>query len=167
MNIAVLGGKFDPPHFGHLLVINQILEKVDYIDKVLLIPVNTHPWKTIVASPADRLAMIKLLKSDRIEVADIDIKRGGQTFTIDTIKELTANKANKYYWVSGSDILSEFDKWKDHQESKSKHPPDNMQWRIFSHQWFYNNKINRIRNSIDNNQQISKNIIRGSGRMFF
>lgn len=116
MNIAVLGGKFDPPHFGHLLVINQILEKIPHIDRVLLIPVNTHPWKTLVASPSDRFSMTKLLESERIKVSDIDTKRGGETYTIDTIKELTANKSNKYFWINGSDILEEFHKWRDYKK---------------------------------------------------
>lgn len=120
MNIAVLGGKFDPPHFGHLLAINQILEKIPYIDQILLIPVNTHPWKMIVASPADRLAMTKLLESDKIKTSDIDIKRAGQTYTVDTVIELTLDRANKYFWVSGSDILSEFNKWKNHKELVKK-----------------------------------------------
>lgn len=116
MNIAVLGGKFDPPHFGHLLLVNQILEKVAYIDQVLLIPVNTHPWKTIVGSAIDRLAMTRLLASDKVKVSDIDIKRGGETYTVDTVKELARDSSNKYFWVSGSDILSEFNKWKNYKE---------------------------------------------------
>lgn len=116
MNIAVLGGTFDPPHFGHLLVARQVLEHVTNIDEVWLLPDNTNPDKTVFASPNDRLAMAKLLQEPGIKVSDIDIIRGGETYTIDTIHELQKNKANNYSWVMGSDLLSQMTKWESYDE---------------------------------------------------
>ena len=105
MKIAVLGGTFDPPHYGHLLVARQILEEKENIDEVWLLPANTNPDKKIYALVEDRLAMVKLLQEDHIKVSDIDISRGGETYTIDTIRKLILDKKNQYIWVMGSDLL--------------------------------------------------------------
>lgn len=116
MNIAVLGGKFDPPHIGHLHLIEEVFDRVSYIDRSLLIPANTRPWRDVYASSADRLMMTKFLETGRISVSDIDIKRGGETYTIDTVRELLKDTDNQYYWIVGADILAEFDKWKDSEK---------------------------------------------------
>lgn len=120
MNIAVLGGRFDPPHYGHLLVAEQVLEKMPEIDQAWLLPANTHPWKKMIASPPHRYNMTKFLDSDsaggRIKVSEFDIKRGGATYTIDTVRILKKDQTNKYFWICGSDTLKEFSRWKSYQE---------------------------------------------------
>jgi nicotinate-nucleotide adenylyltransferase len=115
MNVAVLGGSFDPPHMGHYWISRQVLEKRKDIEKVLLIPVAKHQWKPIIASVDDRLKMLNTLVSENIEVSDIEIKRGGISYTEDTLKELV-KKYEKVYWIVGSDILQEFDKWDKKEE---------------------------------------------------
>ncbi len=116
MNIAVFGGRFDPPHFGHLLVAEQVLEKMTKIDQVWLLPANTHPWKKMAASPLHRLNMTKFLETEKIKVSDLDIKRNGETYTIDTVRILKKDQANKYFWVCGSDTLKEFSRWKNYKQ---------------------------------------------------
>ncbi len=116
MNIALLGGKFDPPHYGHLHIAHQVLTNGPNIDQVLFIPVNTHPWRSIVASPIDRLAMVNLIEESNIKSSPIDIHRGGDTFTIDTVKELLRVTNNSYYWILGSDQLSNLHNWKNYHE---------------------------------------------------
>ena len=64
----------------------------------------------------DRLAMVKLLQEDHIKVSDIDISRGGETYTIDTIRKLILDKKNQYIWVMGSDLLPQFEKWEGYKE---------------------------------------------------
>lgn len=113
MNIAVLGGRFDPVHNGHIALAKEILRILPGIEEVLLIPANTHPWKPIIASPEDRLTMLSKVKEKRIKVSDIDIKRGGDTYTIDTVKELQEDDDDNFYWVLGSDQIADFGKWKD------------------------------------------------------
>lgn len=113
MKIAVLGGRFDPIHVGHLLIARQVLEFDPSIDKVLFVPAYEHHWKPIQASPEDRIAMITSLLEDGMEVSDIEIKRRGVSYSIDTIKALKEETGAEIVWVVGSDIVKEFDKWKD------------------------------------------------------
>jgi nicotinate-nucleotide adenylyltransferase len=70
MTIAVLGGTFDPPHFGHLLVARQVLEHIDDFDEVWLLPNNTNPFKKVAASAKDRLVVTKILEEPGIRVCN-------------------------------------------------------------------------------------------------
>lgn len=115
MQIALLGGSFDPPHNGHIALMKKIT-MVGYIDQLWLVPANTHPWKKITATQEDRLAMLQFLTSETIKVCTIDIARGGQTYTIDTIRHLQATTNHTYFWICGMDMLSDLEKWKDYKE---------------------------------------------------
>jgi nicotinate-nucleotide adenylyltransferase len=120
MNIAILGGSFDPPHNGHFLVISQVLKFRPDIEKIILVPVFKHQWKPVNASVADRLNMLSFLKSEKVEISDIEIKRKGISYTIDTIKEIKRSAAQaKIYWIVGSDILSEWHRWEKKDELTS------------------------------------------------
>ncbi len=119
MKIAILGGSFDPPHLGHILIARQVLEFGPNIDKVLFVPAYQHQWKPIAASPKDRLAMIGLVLEDppvgeagKMGVSDIELRRGGISYSTDTIKSLKAQTKAEIYWIIGSDILPEFHRWK-------------------------------------------------------
>ncbi|HSX40613.1 MAG TPA: nicotinate (nicotinamide) nucleotide adenylyltransferase [Candidatus Saccharimonadales bacterium] len=111
MNIAVLGGSFDPPHIGHYFVLKQILELRPDIDKILLMPVYQHQWKPVQASITDRLNMLACLTNERVEISDIEIKRKGISYTKDTVKEIKKQTKANVYWVVGSDIVAEYEKW--------------------------------------------------------
>ncbi|MBI2621614.1 MAG: nicotinate (nicotinamide) nucleotide adenylyltransferase [Candidatus Levybacteria bacterium] len=112
MKLAVLGGRFDPIHTGHILVARQVLELVPDIDKVLFIPANKHQWKSTVADANDRMEMIKLCLEYKMEVSDIELKRKGISYSIDTIRALKQERGAQIFWIIGSDIVTEFDRWK-------------------------------------------------------
>ncbi len=117
MRIAILGGRFDPPHWGHFWVARQVLEKGKGIDQVWLMPVYTHPWKASLASPFDRLNMLSFLTAAGIAVSDIEIQRGGISYTIETIRHLKENyPEHQFCWVVGSDALADFAKWRQAQK---------------------------------------------------
>lgn len=116
MKIAVLGGSFDPPHLGHYLIINQILEARKDIEKIILIPVFQHQWKPIQASAKDRIEMLRFFETDKIQISNIEIDRGGVSYTIDTVKKLKNTIKEAFYWIVGSDILSEFNRWEKTEE---------------------------------------------------
>jgi nicotinate-nucleotide adenylyltransferase len=112
MKIAILGGRFDPPHIGHYLIAKQVLELRPDIDKVLFVPASQHQWKPIIALPTDRIEMLKSFLEPKIEISEIEIKRGGISYSIDTVEEIKKQTNAKIFWIVGSDIVSEFHRWK-------------------------------------------------------
>lgn len=113
MHIALFGGSFDPPHNSHLRVAKEVLKDLPEVDEVWLLPDNQHDWKTLEASPQDRLKMLKNLEHDRIKVSDIAVQRGGKTITLDIIKHLQATTLHTYVWICGADQLETFPLWGD------------------------------------------------------
>jgi nicotinate-nucleotide adenylyltransferase len=74
-------------------------------------PAYQHQWKPIIASIKDRIEMLKNLEDKNIKISHIELKRKGVSYTIDTIREVKKETDTKIYWIVGSDILNEFDKW--------------------------------------------------------
>lgn len=112
MKIGILGGSFDPPHIGQYLVIKQVLEVRKDLDKILIVPAYKHQWKSAGASVKDRLEMAKSLIQEKAEISEIEIKRKGINYTIDTIKEIKKKTKAEILWIIGSDIIYEFNRWK-------------------------------------------------------
>lgn len=115
MKIGILGGSFDPPHFGHLLVARQTREIIG-LDEVWLMPYFAHNWDTTVSTAEDRLALANLIEEPGIKVSDLEIKRGTKNYTVDTVRQLKKNYPHEFFWIVGSDILSEFNRWHGHEE---------------------------------------------------
>ncbi|MBI4097152.1 MAG: nicotinate (nicotinamide) nucleotide adenylyltransferase [Candidatus Levybacteria bacterium] len=112
MSLAVLGGCFDPPHVGHLWVVKQVLEFCPDIDRLLLMPAAKHQWKPIIASVTDRMQMLQAFTTEKkVIISDLELKRGGVSYSVETIKELKHETKDNIYWIVGSDILSEFSRW--------------------------------------------------------
>ena len=122
MKICLFGGTFDPPHIGHLLIAQTICEEEQF-EKIIFIPSLNPPHKTKrIISPVNlRVEMLKsAIKSNpHFEISEIEIQRGGTSFTIDTIqsykKEFNIAR-NEIYFLMGSDSLREFHTWKDPQK---------------------------------------------------
>ena len=115
--IGFLGGTFDPIHLGHLILAQELLERFQ-LERVLFIPTATPPHKNdISVSPANhRFEMTRMAVEDNLlfEISDIELKREGKSYTIDTVRELKKTYADSdLYLLAGSDVLSEFDTWKD------------------------------------------------------
>lgn len=116
MKIGILGGSFDPPHLGHYLAIQQILDFRPDIKKILLMPAFKHQWKPSFTSVSDRIAMLQPFLNENIELSEIEIRRKGVSYTIDTIKEIKSQANASLYWIIGSDILAEFHRWEKKEE---------------------------------------------------
>ena len=117
MKICLFGGTFDPPHIGHLLIAQTICEAESF-DKILFIPVNIPPHKSVNTLLGDRLNMLEIAIDDNpnFEISDIEIKRGGVSYTIDTIRTIKKQyniSSNKISYLIGSDSLLNFHNWKD------------------------------------------------------
>lgn len=119
MTIAILGGRFDPPHWGHFWLAQQVLEKRQEIDEVWFMPAAKHQWKKIEAAGKHRLAMLQCFKNKKFRISDIELIRGGVSYTVDTVKAIKSKYKCTLYWVVGSDIISEFDRWEKAEELPS------------------------------------------------
>ena len=116
MKIGILGGSFDPPHLGHILIARQVREKLG-LDKIWLMPVYHHPLEKKLTPAHHRLAMAKLLETDDIIVSDFEITQNQSSYTVDTLKKLqTLYPDDTFYWILGSDQLEKFTQYKDWQE---------------------------------------------------
>jgi nicotinate-nucleotide adenylyltransferase len=120
MKIGIFGGTFNPIHIGHLILADETREKLS-LDKVIFMPTNIAPHKdnSDVACARDRYKMIKLAieTNKNFAVSDIEIKRKGPSYTIDSIKEFKRTYLqDDLYFISGSDLLKYLDDWKDLSE---------------------------------------------------
>ena len=117
MKIGILGGTFNPIHIGHLILAEQVREKLS-LDKVIFVPANLPPHKDNgdIAPARERLRMLELgiQGNKKFAISDIEVKRGGRSFTVDTLKEMRKIYPNDdLYFISGSDLLKYLDEWKD------------------------------------------------------
>ncbi len=111
--IAVYGGSFDPPHNGHKLLAENLAQFCD-ADRVIVIPAAVSPFKSGgSASGEHRLQMCKLLfDTPLFQVSDIELKRGGKSYTIDTLTEIKKLYPDaELYLFMGDDMLLSFNKW--------------------------------------------------------
>ncbi|CDF58108.1 nicotinate-nucleotide adenylyltransferase [Thermobrachium celere] len=115
--IGIMGGTFNPIHIGHLIIANEVLHSLK-LEKILFIPTGQPPHKEMkeVAPAIDRFNMVKysIRGNDKFEVLDLEVKREGKTYTIDTLKELKElYKDAHFYFIIGFDTLRELSTWKD------------------------------------------------------
>lgn len=113
--IAVFGGTFNPIHNGHLHLAENFF-KIIGADKLLFIPTYVPPHKVSqeLASAGDRLTMCrKAVEGTPFEVSDVEIKRGGKSYTSDTLKELKKKygENSKLYLILGEDMFVTLEKW--------------------------------------------------------
>lgn len=111
--ICIFGGSFDPVHKGHKKLALFVAERLQ-LRKMLIIPAGLSPFKKSTgADEEQRLAMCRLaFPEDIFEISDIEIRRGGKSYTVDTVaavKELYPHE--KIYLLIGSDQLLSFDRW--------------------------------------------------------
>lgn len=114
--LGVFGGTFDPPHRGHLAVAEAARTTLG-LDRVVLVVAN-DPWKKSperqVSPAADRLALVRALADghDGLEVSDREIRRGGPSYTVTTLRELAAaNPGVELYLIIGRDLVDDFPSW--------------------------------------------------------
>lgn len=118
MKIAILGGTFDPPHIGHLILADTVITNCNY-DKVIFIPAKIPPHKNISGkvSNDDRRNMLKLSIEDdeRFLLDEYELNNEGVSYTINTLNYLYKNYdiEGKIGLIIGADLVRDFDKWRE------------------------------------------------------
>lgn len=116
MRIGILGGSFDPPHVGHLLVAQDALDELA-LDRLLVVPAAQQPLKGGEhASAAHRLAMVQACFGgiSRIEVDPIEIDRGGLSFMVETVEVMRQRwPSATLLLLIGDDVVSGLPRWRD------------------------------------------------------
>jgi len=116
--IGIYGGTFSPPHNGHVKAAKAFMQQM-WLDILYVIPTATPPHKDmdIPVSAEDRLQMTRLA-FDGIEgvyVSDMEIRRGGRSYTVDTLREL-AGEDRRLFLLCGTDMMLTLDQWREPEE---------------------------------------------------
>ena len=114
--VGVLGGAFNPPHLGHLLLAQEAVHELG-LDEVILVPTGIAPHKEIEPEPgADvRLEMARLAAEgvDRVSVSDVEVRREGPSFAFRTLELLAdALPGSELTFVMGADVAAGLERWK-------------------------------------------------------
>ncbi len=116
MRIGILGGTFDPPHIGHLVIAEQAREKLG-LSRVCFIPARQHPHKLneIVSPLEDRVAMLRLALGENpfFSLSLIEAERPGPSYTVDTLRELRNEHVPdaELFFIMGMDSLANLPTW--------------------------------------------------------
>lgn len=113
--IGILGGTFDPPHNGHLLIANEVLHALS-LDEIWFMPNQEppHKLKSNGASTLDRLNMLELAIAGHpnFYIEKIELERSGRSYTIDTMKLVKEKYPMfEFYFIIGADMVEYLPKW--------------------------------------------------------
>lgn len=122
MQTGIMGGTFNPPHYGHLYAAQHVKNALK-LDKVLFIPTNLPPHKTMPAGSANtaqRCEMVELMLDEHkwAQLSTIEIDRGGASYTVETLRALKRSKKyGQLYLIMGTDMLMMLDYgWREPEE---------------------------------------------------
>jgi len=113
--VGLLGGTFNPPHIGHLIMANEVKHALQ-LDEVRLMPTSVPPHKADPsdATPEQRLRMVELAVSGipGLTPSSFEVDRGGVSYTFDTMKTLTEQEPDtKFHFIIGGDMIDMLHKW--------------------------------------------------------
>ena len=118
MKIGIFGGSFDPVHSGHVRVAESAIRDLA-LDTLIVVPAATSPFKTgapPMFSPETRLMLAKAAFNGMpgVAVDDRELRRGGVSFAVDTVREIAAEHPGaEIFFIIGKDSVADLDKWKD------------------------------------------------------
>jgi nicotinate-nucleotide adenylyltransferase len=119
--VGIMGGTFDPIHHGHLVAASEVASLFE-LDEVIFVPTG-QPWQkqTRQVSPAEHrylMTVIATASNPRFWVSRVDVDRAGPTYTIDTIRDIAAQRPGaELYFITGADALGQILSWKDAGEA--------------------------------------------------
>jgi len=116
MRLGLYGGSFDPIHRGHLLVAQAALEELE-LDRLVFIPAAQSPFKpeSELAPAALRLRLLRLALAGqtRCAVDDLEVRRGGVSYTVDTVRHFAELHPRAcFFWLIGADHVAKLPLWR-------------------------------------------------------
>ncbi len=150
MRVALLGGAFNPPHVGHMMIAQQVLDFTP-TDEVWFLPNYAQAPPKPVASVDDRLAMTRLLTSPRTRVSTLEIDNKLDGETVHILPHLPGE--HEFSFIIGSDQLPTFHLWKDWQKLLSSIP-----FLVFPRYGFPNEPLHDGMKVISDTRLIGSNI---------
>jgi nicotinate-nucleotide adenylyltransferase len=117
VRLGILGGTFNPPHLGHLVCAQEAYIHLR-LDRVMLIPTSIPPHKPMEDEPGAEhrleLCRVAVQGDERFEVSDLEVKREGPSYTVDTLEELTSRTPDSdLYLILGGDIAAGLRDWRE------------------------------------------------------
>ncbi|GAA2526393.1 nicotinate-nucleotide adenylyltransferase [Microbacterium mitrae] len=113
-----MGGTFDPIHHGHLVAASEAAHSFD-LDEVVFVPTG-QPWQKPGVSNREHryeMTVISTASNPRFTVSRVDIDREGPTYTIDTLRDLAAQRPDaELFFITGADAVAQILSWRDHDE---------------------------------------------------
>lgn len=113
--IGILGGTFDPPHIGHLIIAEEVKNALQ-LDEIWFIPSNEPPHKKkAITSTNDRISMLQraIAGNNSFMLNMVEVERSGKSYTIDTINSLNRQYPSfTFYFIIGADMVEYLPKWK-------------------------------------------------------
>jgi nicotinate-nucleotide adenylyltransferase len=117
--LGVMGGTFDPIHYGHLVTAEEALQQFE-LESVVFVPTGRPGMKEheVVSPPEDRYLMtvIATASNPRFRVSRMEVDRDGPTYTVDTLRGLKAEVDADLFFISGADAILEIVQWKEPDE---------------------------------------------------
>ena len=118
IRIGIYGGTFSPPHNGHIAAAKAFMEQM-WLDFLYVIPTATPPHKEmdVPVDAAHRLEMCRLAFSDveGVYVSDVEMQRGGRSYTVDTLRELSGED-RRLFLLCGTDMMLTLGNWREPEE---------------------------------------------------
>lgn len=117
VKIGIMGGTFDPVHYGHLLLAERFREELN-LNEIIFIPTgHSYHKETEEVSDSElryRMLELSIKDNDAFKISDIEVKRNGNSYTCDTVRELKKIYADdEIYFLIGTDILFTIETWKE------------------------------------------------------
>lgn len=116
--IGVMGGTFDPIHHGHLVAASEVAQSFG-LDEVVFVPTG-EPWQKEHVSPSEHrylMTVIATASNPGFTVSRADLDRHGPTYTIDTLRDLKAERPDAdLFFITGADAVAQILSWRDHDE---------------------------------------------------
>ncbi|MFB9989246.1 nicotinate-nucleotide adenylyltransferase [Bacillus benzoevorans] len=112
--VGILGGTFNPPHLGHLIIADEVRSGLD-LDEIWFMPNQEPPHKQSpeMVTSTHRLEMVRRAVEDNpfFHVQTIELERPGRSYTYDTMKLLTRKYEHEFYFIIGADMVEYLPKW--------------------------------------------------------